>query len=170
MENTGKLFHKTDHCCSFYFIYDSGIRGLNEAEVDKYYREKALEYILNNREHSFIMYLRKVINYFNFENELYTKSESSNLKNIVMLISYGFLLLLLLARLILIKKVKITNLEKLILLIYFSNTFFSAIFFTRIRFRIPFDILLIIALSIFLFNFVKSFKYNLFSFDKSVSD
>lgn len=138
--------------------YDNGIRGLNEAEVDKYYRDKAIEYILNNREHSFIMYLRKVLNYFNFKNKLFTKSESSNFKDIVMLISYGFLLLLLLTRLIFIKRVKITGLEILILIIYFSNAFFSAIFFTRIRFRIPFDILLITALSVYLFNLGKSLK------------
>ena len=138
--------------------YYTGIKGLNEAELDRYYRDKAIEYLLNNKEHSIFMYFQKVLNYFNFENELYTKSESSNFKNLIMLISYGFLLLILLIRFILIKKVRMTDLEKLILIIYFSNAFLTAIFFTRIRLRVPFDILLVIALSVFLFNLGRSFK------------
>ena len=141
--------------------YDNGTKGLNEAEIDRYYRDKAIEYVLHNKKRSIILYFRKVLNYFNFKNELYTKSESSDFKNLIMLISYGFLLLILLGRLILIKKVRMTGLEKLILIIYFSNAFLTAIFFTRIRLRVPFDILLIIALSVFLFNLGRSFKMSL---------
>ena len=150
--------------------YDNGTKGLNEAEIDTYYRDKAIEYVLHNKKKSIILYFRKVLNYFNFENLLYTKSESSEFRNLIMLISYGILLLILLGRFILIKKVRMTGLEKLILIIYFSNAFFTAIFFTRIRFRVPFDILLIIALSIFLFNFSKVFYNNPFKLKKSISN
>ena len=138
--------------------YYKGTKGLNEVEIDRHLRDEAIKYISNNKKRSIVMYFRKVLNYFNFKNNLYTKSESSELKDIIMLITYGFLLLLLLIRLVFIKRIKITNLEILILIIYFSNAFFTAIFTTRIRYRIPFDILLIIALSIFLVNLSK--KYN----------
>ncbi len=141
--------------------YETKANELNEVEQDKYYRDKAIEYILNNKKHSIILYFQKVLNYFNFKNDLFVKSESSNLKIIIMLISYGILLLLLLGRLILIKWIKLLNIERLILIIYFSNAFFTAIFFTKIRFRIPYDILLILSLSIFLFNFLKVLKDSL---------
>ncbi len=145
--------------------YEKAADHFNEVEQDHYYRNKALKFILHNKKHSIYLYFQKVLNYFNYKNELYVQSESSNLRNIIMLISYGILLLLFLTRLFFFKRIKMSNLEMLIYIIYISNAFFSAIFFTRIRFRIPFDILLIIALSIFLFNFGRSLnnKLDLFS-------
>ena len=143
--------------------YEKAAGHFNEIEKDNYYRNEALKFILHNKKHSIVLYIQKVLNYFNYKNKLYVRSESSSLRNLIMLISYGILLLLFLFRLFLFKQVKMTNPEKLVFIIYISNAFFSALFFTRIRFRIPFDILLIIGLSIFLLNFVKKYKYNLFS-------
>ena len=41
--------------------YAEGVKGLNEAETDRYYRDKAIEYILNNKEHSISMYFRRFL-------------------------------------------------------------------------------------------------------------
>ena len=79
--------------------YEKAADHFNEVEQDHYYRNKALKFILHNKKHSIYLYFQKVLNYFNYKNELYVQSESSNLRNIIMLISYGILLLLFLTRL-----------------------------------------------------------------------
>lgn len=122
--------------------------SLGEIERDQYYRSQAVSFILNNKLHIAKLYVLKVFNYFNFKNELVTQAEASSLKNFVMLLSYLPLLVLFMIRLPMTKIHPLSPLEILLVFLYFSNAFYSAIFFTRIRFRLPFDFLLIIGVAI----------------------
>jgi 4-amino-4-deoxy-L-arabinose transferase-like glycosyltransferase len=130
--------------------------NLNHINQDKYYRSKAIEFIINHKRWSLILYLKKFLNYFNYKNEMATKTEGSFMKNLIMLMTYGPLLLLFVLRIFLMRQFKISKFEFLLISLYISSGLFYAIFFTRIRFRLPFDILLIIVVSMFLSNVLRT--------------
>jgi len=117
--------------------------GLNEIQRDSYYRTSAIKYIRNRPLRSIRMYGLKFINYFNYRNKLKMESESSRMRNSIMLISYGGLIILTIIRLILIKSIPLSRFEMFALGAYILNGAFAALFFTRIRFRLPFDWLLV---------------------------
>ncbi len=130
--------------------YLEAAKGMNEIEKDNFFKRSAISFMKENPLAALQLYLRKVVNYFNFRNQLYTSSESSSLRDTVMLLTYYPLLLLVVIRLLLYRRFKISQPEALLVLVYFGNAFLSAIFFTRIRFRIPFDALLIVLVAIFI--------------------
>jgi len=125
-------------------------RGYNHAEANDYYKSEAIKWIMANKGAALKLYCLKALNYFNYHNELYTKTESSGAKDLVMLASYGPLLIIFLIRLLSFKLFRITRFEAQVILIYIYSAFCYAIFFTRIRFRIPFDLLLLYVVAGFL--------------------
>lgn len=125
------------------------VQDFNEIETDRYYRHQALDWIKSNPLAALKLYTAKSLNYFNFRNELKTASQSSALKDLMMFVTWYPLLGLFVARLFFIHKFPLSPLEKAIYLLVISNVFLSAIFFTRIRFRLPFDQLMILANAIF---------------------
>ncbi len=116
--------------------------GMPEAERDRYYRRQALAWVQAHPGAAIRLYLRKVLNYFNFRNELFVRAESSTLRDAVQFLVYYPLLLAALARLLMRKRFPMTSAEGLLYLLYFGNALLSAVFFTRLRFRVPFDFLL----------------------------
>lgn len=125
------------------------VEDMNEIETDHYYRDQALEWIRTHPVDAAKLYAAKAVNYFNFKNELKTTSQSSTLKNALMFVTWTPLLGLFVIRLFFYKKYPLSELEKAIYLLVICNVFLSAIFFTRIRFRLPFDMLMILSNSIF---------------------
>ena len=134
--------------------YKNEAVGLDEVQADAFYRSKAMQFILDNKTHVLQLYFLKVLNYFNFRNDMRTEGESSLLKDTVMLIGYGGLILILLLRIICFRLFRFSNWEILLLLFYLLSAFVYAVFFTRIRFRLPFDFLLIAVDALFLRNVV----------------
>ena len=132
--------------------YEREAEELNEIEANDFYFHSAVQWIRSNPSSALGLYLLKVINYFNYSNNLATKSQQSIFFDIVMFITYYSILLLTLLRLFEKKKFPLNKMEIFVLLIYISNAFLSALFFPRIRFRLPFDILLFIPVSIFIYN------------------
>ena len=130
--------------------YKTQVQHLGEAEKNSRFAQYAIDWITTNPKESFSLYLKKLLNHFNFKNKLYVKGESSSLRDLVMFISYYSLLSLTLLRVLLWKKLPLHSTEISLLTIYLFNAFASAIFFTRIRFRIPFDLLLIGIVAIFI--------------------
>lgn len=128
--------------------------GLDEVQADAFYRAKAMRFILDDKTHALQLYFSKVLNYFNYRNDMLTQGESSSLKDVVMLIGYGGLILILLLRIICFRLFRFSDLEIFLLLFYLLSAFVYAVFFTRIRFRLPFDYLLIAMDAIFLRNVV----------------
>ena len=126
--------------------------GLDEVERNSYYKSKAIEFVLNNKARAAKLYFMKALNNFNFGNKLYVQSEQDLLKDIIMFISYGFLIIIFIIRLFFLWKFKPSKFEILLILIYLLNPFFLAIFFTRIRFRLPLDFLLIMIVAMFINN------------------
>lgn len=134
--------------------YKNEAVGLNEIQADAFYRTRAMQFILDNKTHALQLYFSKVLNFFNFRNDMRTEGETSSLKDAVMLIGYGGLLIILLFRIIYFRLFRFSDWEIFLLLFYLLSAFVYAIFFTRIRFRLPFDYLLIAVDALFLRNVV----------------
>lgn len=122
-------------------------KDLPEIEADEYYRRTALDYIRSHPRDAFTLYIAKAANYYNFRNKLAIQSESSPTRDLIMLITYGTLLGTALLRIALWKRHPLSHLERYTISLYCLNGLFSALFFTRIRFRIPMDLLLIVVAS-----------------------
>lgn len=116
---------------------------VNEVKRDAYYRSEAIAFMLNHKGRTAKLYCRKVLNYFHYRNTLGTKQEASLLKNVIMLVTYGPLLLLFVLRVLVMKRLRLTRLEASFIVMYIASGLLYAIFFTRIRLRLPFDMLLI---------------------------
>ncbi|MGB2863374.1 MAG: hypothetical protein WBC05_08620 [Sedimentisphaerales bacterium] len=136
--------------------------NLDEVGRDRYYRSKAIEFVLDQKIKAVKLYLQKTLNYFNYSNKLATKGETSAAKDLLMLFTYGPLILIFLSRIFLLKHFKPSQFEVLLVILYFSSALFYAIFFTRIRFRLPFDFILISVVAIFLNEVIQTWivKHN----------
>jgi len=128
--------------------YEEKTVGMNEFERDAFYTSSAVEYVKQNKLKAMSLYFRKVLNHFNYHNVLNTRSESSNMKDLLSLLSYGLLIGLVLLRLLMHRQWAMTNFEKFVVGLYLLNGLYAAVFFTRLRFRVPYDYLLIVVAAI----------------------
>jgi hypothetical protein len=119
--------------------------GLDEFQQDRYYRQAALRWIADHPGRAAVLYLEKVLNFFNGWNEYApeNQAEVSVWKQVIMAATYAFLLALLVWRLAEIRRFPPEAWEKLFLITYVLSAFTLAIFFTRIRHRLPYDYLII---------------------------
>ena len=136
----------------------AGIRSqaesLSEIDRNRFFEQKAFEFISNNKVAFLKLYLGKFLHHFHYRNNLATLQENDGWKDLLMLLTYGPLLTVFLVRLLFLKKFKPDSFETLLIFLYLSGGVFYAMFFTRIRFRIPFDFLLVIIDSLFLSRFI----------------
>lgn len=123
--------------------YVTFAEGMDEFDQDRYYRDEAIKWIKKNPFQALNLYLLKSLNFFNFENTLASKSEESQFNNILSFISFYPVLLLMFGRLVWAVKNPLKPFEWYLLLFFLCSPFLQAIFFTRIRFRIPFDFIAI---------------------------
>lgn len=128
--------------------------GLDEAGLDSYFKKCAKEWVFDHPTEAAGLYLKKTANYFNFKNKLSTTSEASLSKDILMGVTYYPLLVAVLVRCFLWRTYRFSWPELLMYLLYFGNAFLSAIVYTRIRYRIPFDFLLIAMVAVFIGHFL----------------
>jgi len=124
--------------------YVAAAAGLGEIERDRFYRDRAVEFMRKNPGRTAQLYLLKFLNYFNYRNELFVKTETSPLRDAIALLSFGPLLAMALLRVILARRWPLSRLEHFALVLYVLNGAYAAVFFTRLRFRVPFDYLLLI--------------------------
>jgi hypothetical protein len=119
--------------------------GLDEFQADHYYQQAAIHWIKQNPGRAFILYLEKTANYFNVYNAYApgTNAEAAPWKQIIMGVTYVILLGLLAWRLAEMKRFPLLPREKLFLIVYVLTAFTMAIFVTRIRYRLPYDYLII---------------------------
>jgi len=126
-------------------VQEAKARGLDEFQTDNYFRQAALTWIRQNPTRALVLYLKKTANFFNLYNSYApgTKAEASPAKQVVMGASYILLLGLLAWRLAEAKRFPLLPREKLFLIVYVLTAFTMAIFFTRIRHRLPYDYLVV---------------------------
>lgn len=122
--------------------------GLSEVEHANALTQEALDWIKENPNDAFVLYIKKVLNYFNFRNDLYIQEEASGTKWLAIALTYYPLFLLALLRFSFSRINRPSPVEWFLLLVYLGNSLLSAVFFTRLRFRVPFDFILIVLASI----------------------
>lgn len=142
------------------YVAEASQFNLQEVEQDRYYRAKAIEFALNHKIYTLKLYAQKFLNYFNYRNKLATEEQASSVKDFVMLITYGPLLLLFACRIFLMKLFRPSAFETLLIILYLWSGLSYAVFFTRIRFRLPFDFLLIIVVAMFLHKVARLWLIN----------
>jgi hypothetical protein len=116
---------------------------LPEAEKNRLFREKVIRFWTQQPLEASWLYLKKLAYYFNFRNKYWTRSEESRVKDIIMFVTYYPLLLALVLRLLACRRRPLSATEKLLVALYLGSALFYAIFIPRIRFRLPFDVVLI---------------------------
>lgn len=125
------------------------LEDMNEVERDHFYRDLALGWVREYPVEALRLYAGKVLHYFHFRNHFATVSENNIFYDIILFFTWIPLLLLFLIRPFYHKRFPFSLLERTIWILVISNVFLSALFFTRIRFRLPFDLLMILANAIF---------------------
>jgi hypothetical protein len=129
-----------------HYAQEAQARGLDEFETDHFYQQAAISWIKQNPGRALVLYFEKTANYFNVYNAYAagTNAEVSPWKQVVMGITYVVLLGLLAWRLAEWKRYPLSANEKFLLAVYILSAFTMAIFVTRIRYRLPYDYLVIV--------------------------
>jgi 4-amino-4-deoxy-L-arabinose transferase-like glycosyltransferase len=133
------------------------LTGKNEVDHDRILTRTALENMRKNPGRTFVLYWQKFLYWFTYSNELASDravpggsaSGPQWLRDVIMACTYGPLLGILILRLLLVRRFPLSSLEVLFLALYVGAGMVYAIFLTRIRYRLPFDWLLIALDAIF---------------------
>ena len=123
---------------------------LDEAGRDAFYGHCAQNWVLQHPAAATRLYALKVVNYFNFQNQLATAGVGSSAKDLLLAVTYYPLLLAALVRLFGWRKFRLSWPEGLLYLLYIGNAFLGALVYNRIRYRVPFDFLLIALVAMFI--------------------
>lgn len=128
-----------------HYMAEAKAQGLDEFDTDHYLQRSAIKWITTHPGAALKLYIEKTLNFFNVWNEYSKRSdnEMSTSKQAAMAVSYLLLLALLAWRLWESKRFPLSATEKLCLIVYVLSAFTSAIFVTRIRYRLPYDYLII---------------------------
>lgn len=91
-----------------------------------------------------LVYLERVGDFFAHSNTLAVAEEASGTRELIMFVTYNALLLAVLGRLLLARRAPLSRAEWLVLALYMGTAFFHALVIPRIRYRLPFDFLLLL--------------------------
>lgn len=90
-------------------------------------------------------YVGRVVDYFAWRNEMHVTEESSRARDLILFVTYHALLLGALLRLALAgRRLPLSPPEMLVFALYVGTALFHALLIPRIRYRIPFDFLLLL--------------------------
>lgn len=133
-------------------------RGYDEVETDDYYRDQAVEWITDDPVRAARLYSAKVLNTFAVEQELATADQQpSTATTVLVAVTYLPVLLLFLVRPALTRIAPWRRGEMLVIGIFWANVFATALAFTRIRFRVPLDPLMVAIVAVLLGAALRSF-------------
>lgn len=137
--------------------------GKTEAERNDIMTEAALREIAADPQRFVSRYVGKFLHWFHFSNRLMSddiledgaSSVSVGLRDIILLVTYVTVIIgPLLCRLIFFRAVPMTRSEWFFLTLWIASGLSYALFFTRVRFRLPFDWLIITSNAIFIAGLV----------------
>jgi 4-amino-4-deoxy-L-arabinose transferase-like glycosyltransferase len=120
-------------------------RNLTEIGMDHFYQQSAIAWIKEHKWQALVLYLGKVLNNFSVQNELATSGRNSTAQTLLLAVTYLPLLLLFAVRLALALRPpqRLGRLEALLVALVLANALLLAVYYTRIRFRVPLDALMI---------------------------
>ena len=129
--------------------YRAATQGMTEIERDRYFKAQAYRWIEENPAAAAKLYVLKFANYFNFKNEVVAAAENpGRLGTLVLFVTQYAMMALVLVRVWMARSRPLDNLEKAIIFIYLLNGLISAVFYTRLRYRLPFDGLLMVVAAV----------------------
>lgn len=117
---------------------------LDEVELDHFYRDEALDWMIANPMPAGELYLQKVAHNFSFRDDLATAGQSSAVQDLVSALAYYPLLGLALLRVLTLRRWPLGTVERATLWLLVGNMLLLALFFTRLRLRVPLDGLMIL--------------------------
>lgn len=126
---------------------NNDFHDMDEVKQDSYLFKEAISWMKQNPSRVMHLYFGRIANYFSSSNQLSTDTQTSALRERVLFMSYYSLVIIALIRIPLAIRYPLGREERLLWIIYLGNAFVSAIFLTRIRYRSPFDALLILMVS-----------------------
>jgi 4-amino-4-deoxy-L-arabinose transferase-like glycosyltransferase len=119
----------------------------NEVGLDNSLRAQSVHWIRTHPGLAATRYAERVADYFAPFDDLATAGQSSSAKNALAAVTYLPLLLLFVVRLVLWRRRRPGELEKLLIWLYLGFGFLEAIFLSRVRYRVPLDALLIVVVA-----------------------
>jgi 4-amino-4-deoxy-L-arabinose transferase-like glycosyltransferase len=119
-------------------------RHLGEVDQDHFFTSQATDWIKHNPGQALALYGGKVANNFSYSDNLATTGQRGGAQDLVSALSYYPILLLALLRIALLRRWRPRPSEKLVIGVIVVNVLLLAVFFTRLRFRVPLDALTIV--------------------------
>jgi hypothetical protein len=116
---------------------------LSEAEQRQYFREEAWRWLTGHPGQAIRLYFSKLLYWFSPTNRLVQADQQTAARQLVMILTYCPLLLLFVVRLLKFRRYPLQSWELLFYLVYLQAALSYAVFFPRIRYRLPYDYLLI---------------------------
>ncbi len=138
------------------------VSRLPETQQNRHYVQKTLEFWTDHTGDAIRLYLVKLADYFNFYNNLFA-AKFDMLKRVIMFVTYYPLLACFIIRLTVVKRMPLLPAEKLFTAIYLTSALFHAIFVPRIRFRLPYDVILITHIGLMFSILARNHASGLFS-------
>lgn len=121
----------------------------DEVGRDRYLRDRAVDWIVADPVRWARLYLAKVVNAFAVREDLATDAqERSTAQTILVAVTYLPVLALFLVRPFLVRMVPFRRGEGLLIGVFWANVLATAVAFTRIRFRVPLDPLMVVVVAI----------------------
>jgi hypothetical protein len=142
------------------------VAGKGEVARDRILARAAVRWIGENPGAAAALYGRKLLYWFAPWNDLVSDRLMPGgsgagpgwLRDAAMLVGYGLLTSILAVRLVLVRRDPLSSLEVLLLVLYLGGGLAYALYFTRIRFRLPFDWLLVAVDALFLARVVARWR------------
>ncbi len=131
---------------------------LNEVQTDRYFRDTALDWIGDHPGRTAALYAGKNLDYFAPFDDLWTRRQSSAAKSVLAALTYLPFLAVFVWRLVLWRRFPPGSLEKLVIAIYLIGAPVAAVFFTRVRFRVPADPLLLVVAASFIAAYARNLR------------
>jgi hypothetical protein len=123
--------------------FDSVASRMSETERQQYYGQEALRWVTGHPRQAIGLYFSKVLYWFSPTNRLVQANQQTAGRDLVMILTYCPLLLLFVVRLLRFRRYPLQSWEVLFYLLYLQSSLCYAVFFPRIRYRLPYDYLLI---------------------------
>jgi hypothetical protein len=117
---------------------------MDELAQDTYYRKSAITWAKDNPGKALVLYVEKTGNYFSFTDRLASGGEPSAAQQALLAAAFLPVLGLVAFRLLSSRRDRLTPDELLLAMLFVLSALFMAIFFTRVRFRLPLDSLAIV--------------------------
>jgi hypothetical protein len=123
--------------------FDSVGSRLSETARRRYYRQEAWRWLTEHPRQAIRLYFSKVLYWFSPINRLAQADQQTAGRDLIMILTYCPLLLLFAIRLLRFRRYPLQSWEVLFYLLYLQAALCYAIFFPRVRYRLPYDYLLI---------------------------